>query len=83
MKTIYRSDDGVEFDDEGECKAHEARKGLIRTAYAISLELMPTGKLRREAITYSKWLRDKQNYPATDSGEHHCCDLLNELVTRV
>lgn len=83
MKTIYRSDDGIEFDDEGECKAHEARKGLTKTAYAIELESMPDGKLRREALDYSKWLRDKQNYPATDSGEHKCCDLLNELVTRV
>lgn len=83
MKTIYLSDDGIQFDDESECKSHEARKGLAKTPYAISLESMPTGKLRREALTYSKWLREKQNYPATDSGEHHCCDLLNELATRV
>ena len=83
MKVIYRADDGVEFEDEGACKNYEARKGLIKTPYAISLEAMPSGKLRREALSYSKWLREKQDYPATDSGEHYCCDLLNEMAKRL
>lgn len=83
MKTVYISDDGIEFDDEAKCKAHEVRQSIAKTPYAIKIETMTTGALRRAALDYSKWLRAKQNYPATDSGEHHCCDLLNELVKRV
>lgn len=77
------ADDGTEFKDENDCKRYEARKGLAKTAYAIGLQTASVGHLRREALSYSKWLREKQDYPATDSGEHHCCDLLNELVTRI
>lgn len=83
MKVKYVADDGKEFDREADCKAHEARLGLAPTAYACKIEKASNGELRRAALDYSKWLRAKQDYPATDSGEHHCCDLLNEMAKRL
>lgn len=83
MKVKYVADDGKEFDREADCKAHEVRCGLKPTAYAVEIAEYPNGKLRRAAIEYSRWLREKQTYPATDSGEHHCCDLLYEMAKRL
>jgi len=85
MKTLFVADDGTTFSDAVKCSLYETKqadKGK-KTSYARAIEKLKPGELAHGARTYAKWLREKQNYPATDSGEHCCCDLLEEMASRL
>lgn len=83
MKTQYVADDGKVFDEADDCRAYEVRLGMQKTGYAIRLDGMSLKTVLKDAREYAKWLRAKQTYPATDSGEHHCCDLMEEMAKRL
>lgn len=83
MKIQYVADDGMLFTFAEDCLAYEASLGLKPTHYAKALIKKDLDYIVAAARDYAKWLRKKQNYPATDSGEHHCCDLLVEMARRL
>jgi hypothetical protein len=78
----YLAEDGTVFKSIDKCIAYEA-KAIGPTHYAKAIAKFCPGDVIDAAYDYAKWLRKKQDYPATDSGEHKCCDLLEELAKRL